>query len=137
MSSTEIVSTPTERLNVVDSSGWIEYLQDSQRADLFAKAIEDRDRLLVPTIALFEVHKVLSRKLPERLVNACLDVMRMGQVVDLTDSRAIAAAQASRDHGLALADAAMYSIAREHGAIFWTQDVDYRGLPGVEYLAKA
>ena len=136
MSSTELVSTHTERLNVVDSSGWIEYLQDSQRADLFAKAIEDRDRLLVPTIALFEVHKVLSRKLPERLVNACLDVMRMGQVVDLTDSRAIAAAQASRKHGLALADAAMYSIAQEHGATFWTQDVDYRGLPGVEYLPK-
>lgn len=137
MSSTELGSTRLAGLNVVDSSGWIEYLQDSQRADLFAKAIEDRDRLLVPTIALFEVHKVLSRKLPERLVTACLDVMRMGQVVDLTDSRAIAAAQASRDHGLALGDATMYSIAREHGATFWTQDVDYQGLPGVEYLAKA
>ena len=137
MSSTELVSTRVAGLNVVDSSGWIEYLQDSQRADLFAKAIEDRDRLLVPTIALFEVHKVLSRRLPERLVYACLEVMRMGQIVDLTDNRAIAAAKASRDHGLALADAAMYSIAQEHKATFWTQDVDYRGLPGVEYLAKA
>jgi predicted nucleic acid-binding protein len=60
----------------------------------------------------------------------------MGQVVDLTDNRAIAAAQASRDHGLALADAAMYSIAQEHRATFWTQDVDYEGLPGVRYLPK-
>ncbi len=136
MSSTELAPTLEAGWNVVDSSGWIEYLQDSQRADLFAKAIEDRDRLLVPTIALFEVHKVLSRRLPERLVDACLDVMRMGQVVDLTDARAIAAAQASRAHGLALADAAMYSIAQEHGATFWTQEVDYEGLPGVRYLPK-
>jgi predicted nucleic acid-binding protein len=122
---------------VVDSSGWIEYFQDSPRADLFAAAVEDRAHLVVPTIALFEVCKILSRSLDATVVDTCLDVMRMGQVVDLTDARAIAAAKASRAHGLALADAAMYSIAREHGATFWTQDVDYQGLPGVEYLAKA
>lgn len=136
MSSTEPASTPALRLNVVDSSGWIEYLQDSPRADLFAQAIESRDQLLVPTIALFEVCKILSRKLGPHLVASCLDVMRMGLVIDLTDARAIAAAQASRAHGLALADAAMYSIAQEHGATFWTQDVDYQGLPGVHYLPK-
>ena len=136
MNSTELAEMQSSRLNVVDSSGWIEYLQDSPRADLFALAIEEREKLLVPTIALFEVHKILSRGLPESLVAACLDVMRMGQVVDLTDARAIAAAQASRAHGLALADAAMYSIAQEHGATFWTQDVDYEGLPGVRYLPK-
>jgi predicted nucleic acid-binding protein len=37
---------------------------------------------------------------------------------------------------LALADAAIYSMAREHGATLWTQDVDYQGLPGVQYSAK-
>ena len=41
-------------MNVVDSSGWVEYFQDSPRADLFAAPIEARDLLLVPTIALFE-----------------------------------------------------------------------------------
>ena len=38
-------------MNVVDSSGWVEYFQDSPRADLFAMAIEQRDQLLVPAIA--------------------------------------------------------------------------------------
>ena len=51
-------------MNLVDSSGWIEYLQDTLRADLFAAPIEDFHNLLVPTIALFEVHRVLSRKYP-------------------------------------------------------------------------
>jgi len=123
-------------MNLIDSSGWIEYLQDTPRADLFAAAIEDRHALLVPTIALFEVHKVLSRKLTESLVNQCLDVMRLGRVVDLTDARAVAAAKISRLHGLAMADAAMYAHAREFEATFWTQDVDYQGLPGVQYFPK-
>jgi toxin FitB len=123
-------------MNVVDSSGWVEYFQDSPRADLFAMAIEQRDQLLVPTIALFEVHKVLSRSLASDLVGRCLDVMRRGRVLDLTDARAIAASKVSRQHRLALADAAMYSMALEHGATFWTQDVDYDGLSNVRYFAK-
>ena len=76
-------------MNLVDSSGWIEYLQDTPRADLFADAIEDRNALLVPTIALFEVHKVLNRRLPYELVERCLNVMRLGRVLDFTDARAI------------------------------------------------
>jgi predicted nucleic acid-binding protein len=123
-------------MNLVDSSGWIEYLQDTPRADLFAAAIEERNHLLVPTIALFEVHRVLSRGLPADLVNRCLDVMRLGRVLDLTDARAIAASHIAAQHKLAMADAAMYAIALEFGASFWTQDVDYQGLPGVRYQAK-
>ena len=123
-------------MNVVDSSGWMEYLQDTPRAELFAAAIEDRKHLLVPTIALFEVHRVLSRSLDAALVNRCLDVMRLGRVLDLTDARAVAAAQIAARHKLAMADAAMYAIAREFDATFWTQDVDYQGLPGVRYQPK-
>jgi toxin FitB len=124
-------------MNVVDSSGWIEYFQDSPRAGLFAPAIEDRALLLVPTISLFEVHRVLSRTLPAAIVATCLDVMRRARVLDLTDGRAIAASEAATRHGLALADAAIYSMALEHGATLWTQDADYQGLPGVNYSAKA
>ena len=124
-------------MNVVDSSGWIEYLTDSKRADLFAAPIEQRDHLLVPTIALFEVHKILSRSLSDDLVERCLNVMRLGRVLDLTDRRAIAASKVARQHRLALADAAMYSIAQEHAATFWTQDGDYQNLPGVRYFSKS
>ncbi len=124
-------------MNLVDSSGWIEYFRDTPRADLFATAIEDRHHLLVPTIALFEVHKILSRSLPEGLVNQCLNVMRLARVLDLTDARAVVAAKTARLHSLAMTDAAMYSMAREFDAEFWTQDIDYQGLPGVSYFQKA
>ena len=123
-------------MNAVDSSAWIEYFQDTPRANLFAAVIEDEPCLLVPSISLFEVHRVLNRALPADVVQTCLDVMRRGRVLDLTDRRAIAASEAAARHGLALADAAIYSMALEHGAKLWTQDVDYQGLPGVSYSAK-
>ena len=123
-------------MNVVDSSGWIEFFRAGANGPVFKPIIEDRARLLIPTIALFEVHRVLSRSLPADLVNRCLDVMRLGRVLDLTDARAIAASHLAAQHKLAMADAAMYAIALEFRASFWTQDVDYQGLPGVRYQAK-
>ena len=123
-------------MNVVDSSGWVEYFRDSPRADLFALAIEQRDQLLVPVIALYEVHKILTRQMPPEVVEKFLDVMRRGYVLELTDRRAIAASTASNLHGLAMADAAMYSMAQEFKATLWTQDVDYQALAGVKFFAK-
>jgi len=35
-----------------------------------------------------------------------------------------------------MADAVMYSLALEHHATFWTQDVDCEGLPGVNFFKK-
>jgi predicted nucleic acid-binding protein len=123
-------------MNVIDSSGWIEYFLDSPRADLFAMAIEDLAKLLVPVVSIFEVHKVLSRKLPAGAVQSCLDVMRQGRVLDLTDRRAVAAADIAVKHKLTMADAVIYSMAREFEGMLWTQDVDYKGLAGVRYFEK-
>lgn len=123
-------------MNVVDSSGWIEFFLAGSNGPIFKPVIEQRDSLIVPVIALYEVHKILSRKLPEVAVHQALDVMRLGRVVELTDRRAIAASVIANKHKLAMADAVMYSIALEHKATFWTQDVDYQGLPSVQYCAK-
>ena len=122
-------------MNVVDSSGWIEYFLDSPRADLFAAAIEDVTKLLVPVVSIYEVHKILSHKLPAGAVTSCLDVMRLGRVIDLTDRRAVAAADMAGKHKLAMVDAVIYSMAREFDGMLWTQDVDYEGLVGVNYLS--
>ena len=123
-------------MNLVDSSGWIEFFLAGPNGPLFKPVVEQRNILLVPVIALFEVHKVLIRKVPPDGVLACLNVMRLGRVLDITDGRAVAAADTAARHRLAMADAMMYSMALEHGAMFWTQDVDYQGLPGVHYFPK-
>ena len=123
-------------MNVVDSSGWIEYFLNSPMAAFFAPAAEDVVHLVVPSLSLLEVHRFLSRNFAPAHRDVCLNVMRRARVVDLTDARAIAASEAAQQHKLAMADAVMYSIAREFKAAFWTQDVDYQGLPGVNYQAR-
>ena len=123
-------------MNVVDSSGWIEFFLAGPNGPLFKPVVEQRDQLVVPVIALYEVHKILSRKLPDVAVTQALDVMRLGRVIELTDRRAIAASITAAKYKLAMADAVMYSIALEHKATFWTQDVDYEGLPSVQFFAK-
>lgn len=44
-------------MNIVDSSGWLEYFANAPNADFFAPAIEDTDNLIVPSISIFEVFK--------------------------------------------------------------------------------
>ena len=46
-------------MNVVDSSGWIEYLIGGKNAHFFVPPIRDFARLLVPSICIYEVFKQL------------------------------------------------------------------------------
>ena len=124
-------------MNMVDAPGWIEYFLDTTRADLFAPVIENTEALLVTSINLYEVHRVLSRKLPADLRDTCLNLMRRAPIIDFTDALAIAAAELSLKHQLAMADAAMYAMALAHQATLWTQDADYQGLAGVQYFPKS
>ena len=123
-------------MHCVDSSGWIEFFLGSTAGRTFKPIIEQTDQLIVPSLSFFEVHRFLSRNTDAGQRDECLDIMRRGKVVEVTTQRAIAASDAAQKHRLAMADAMMYSIAREFNATFWTQDVDYKDLPGVSYHAK-
>ena len=59
-------------MNVVDSSGWIEHFQSSHRAAFFSAALSDKAQLLVPSIAVYEVHRRLSAWLPANLMTECV-----------------------------------------------------------------
>ncbi len=123
-------------MNIVDASGWIEFFLAGRNGPVFRPIIEDEANLLVTSISVYEVHRVLSRKLPDELRDTCVMLMRRLPIIDLTDARAIAAANVAIEHKLAMADAAMYAMAMEHQAVLWTQDADYQGLSGVQYVAK-
>ena len=47
-------------MNVVDSSGWLEYLADGPNAEHFARPIQSTATLVVPSVSLFEVFKRVS-----------------------------------------------------------------------------
>ena len=44
-------------MNLVDSSGWLEYFTNGKNAIRFAAAIEDTERLIVSTLNIYEVFK--------------------------------------------------------------------------------
>jgi len=121
---------------VVDSSAWLEHLQGTTRARLFEPALANLQNVLVPTLVLYEVHRVLAVKGLEDAADAAFALMSRAQVSDLTAEVAWKASQCARAHRLAMADAMIYATALHHGAELWTQDAHFEGLPGVRYFAK-
>jgi predicted nucleic acid-binding protein len=120
-------------LNVVDSSGWLEYLADSDRAGFFAPAIEDSEHLIVPVISIYEVFKKVFRERGEDAAIQVVSVMQNGTVVDLDSTLAMDAARLP----LPFADSLIYSMAVQNQATLWTQDEHFKDLPGVRYLNKS
>jgi predicted nucleic acid-binding protein len=123
-------------MNVVDSSGWLEYFADGPNAVVFAKPIEATRSLLVPTMSLFEVFKRVTQQRSEDDALRAVAVMEQGKVVDLDRATALEAARLSIQHGIAMADSVMLATANRHRAMFWTQDSDFEGLQGARYVAK-
>ena len=123
-------------MNLVDSCGWLEYFADGPNAGFFGKAIEDVDRLLVPTICLLEVFKRVFQQSGEAAALQAVTNMQEGRVVSMDTATALTAARIGADMMLPLADSVILATARAHDAMVWTQDADFEAVPGVKYMAK-
>jgi predicted nucleic acid-binding protein len=121
-------------MNVVDSSGWLEYLADGPNADFFGPAIEDTARLAVPSISVYEVFKRVLQQRGEGDALLAVALMMQGQVVPLDAELALAAAKVSVEVKLPMADSVILATVRTLGAVLWTQDHDFKGLEGVQYV---
>lgn len=120
-------------LRVLDSSCWIEFFADTDRADLFAPALETiDDKLIVPVISIYEVVKKLAREAGSETAGAALSLMQRGRVVEVDLPLALDAAV----NGLPIADSLIYATAMRHGAQLWTQDAHFDGLAAVRYFPK-
>ncbi|MCI0518680.1 MAG: type II toxin-antitoxin system VapC family toxin [Chloroflexi bacterium] len=123
-------------MNVVDSSGWLEYLSDGTNADFFAPSILDEANLTTPTICIYEVFKRTLAEFGEERALEAAGVMSRGAVADLTRQNAIEAARLSVELKLAMADSIILAIARANDALLWTQDAHFKGIEGVKYVEK-
>ena len=123
-------------MNILDSSGWLEYFSDGPSAENFTEPLEKLDELLVPTICLYEVFKVVLRESGEDNAIQAIAMMKQGEIVDLTQDIAIMAAKISHEQKLPMADSIILSTAQRYDATIWTQDVDFEGKPSVQYFAK-
>lgn len=123
-------------MNVVASSGWLEYFADGANASFFAEPINKPSQLVVPSLSLYEVFKRIYVQRGESAALLAVSVMHEGEVVDLNTTISLAAAKLSIDLKLAMADSVMFATARERNATFWTQDADFASVPEVKYISK-
>jgi predicted nucleic acid-binding protein len=123
-------------MNIVDSSGWLAYFADEANAKHFLTPLQDTDSLVVPTITIYEVFKVVLRESNENEALRAAAAMQKGIVVDVTVQLAITASKLSLEYSLPMTDSIILATAKAYNAILWTQDADFKNMPGVKYFLK-
>ena len=123
-------------MNLVDSSGWLEYFADGRNTRFFAPALEDTENLIVSTINIYEVFKRVLQQRGEDSALRAAALMHQAGVVDVTSPIAMDAVKLSTDLKLPMADSLILATARSCGAILWTQDAHFDGLPNVKFTKK-
>lgn len=124
-------------MNIVDSSGWIEYLADYENANIFEPVIKNAADLLVPIICVYEVFKRVLGEFGEERALEAMGLMSLGQIIELDRQIAINAALISNVLKLAMADSVILATARAHDATLWTQDADFAEIEGVRCIEKS
>ena len=123
-------------MNLVDSSAWLAYFGGEPSAEYFADAIEKTDRLVVPSVCLYEVFRRILSQRDENDALQAIALMQQGNIVELSERIALNAAQISVTKKLAMADSIIFATAQASDAVLWTQDSDFQGLENVNYFPK-
>jgi len=123
-------------MNLVDSSGWLEYFADGKNAKYFAPVIEKTNKLLVSSINLYEVFKKVLQVKDEKHALQAIGLMQQAKVIQVDSTIAINAARFSYENRIPMADSLIYITARKFKAIVWTQDTDFKDLEGVKFITK-
>lgn len=121
-------------MNLVDTSGWIEYFFEGNNSPYFAEPIQHTIDLIVPVLCLYEVFKKVHQVADEARALQAVAQMEQGRVIELREEIALKAALISLKHKFPMADSFIYATGQLEKAIIWTQDENFKGLPGVKYL---
>jgi predicted nucleic acid-binding protein len=123
-------------MNLVDSSGWLEYFADGKNSSFFSKAIEDTQNLIVSTINIYEVFKKILSEKDENVALQAIAVMHQATIKDVDIPISLLAAKLSLEHRIPMADSLIYATAKINNATLWTQDSDFKEVPDVQYVSK-
>jgi predicted nucleic acid-binding protein len=123
-------------MNLVDSSGWLEYFADGKNAEFFTPPIQDIKNLVVSTINIYEVFKKILEQKDENGALEAIAVMQQARVIDFNSTLALSSAGLSYELKLPMADSIILATARSVKATLWTQDLHFANLPDVKYISK-
>ena len=123
-------------MNIIDSSGWLEYFSEGPNADKYEKPLSELENLIVPTICIYEVFKVVLREKDENSALQAIALMQQGKVVDLNTEISMHATKLSLDYKIPMADSIILSTGLLYESTIWTQDKDFKNLPDVKYFER-
>ncbi len=122
--------------HILDSSAWIECLDDGPNTRHFGPILLKSPGLVMPAIVITEVRKVVLKQRTLQEADAVTQAMSCCEIVPIDETIAAAAADLFIAHKLPLADSLIYAVALAHNATLWTQDDDFKNLPQVRYFPK-
>lgn len=120
---------------VVDSCGWLEYFSDGPRADRYYHYLKDANKLIVPTIVIYEVYKKIKRSVNEEKALLAVAQMQSSVIIAFKNGLVLMAADLSIKNNLPMADAIVYATALVEDAKLVTSDEHFKGLAGVEFIS--
>ncbi|MDQ7073727.1 MAG: type II toxin-antitoxin system VapC family toxin [Gammaproteobacteria bacterium] len=123
-------------MKVIDTCGWIEWLTDGVLSEAYEPYFDRVETLMTPTSVQFELYKWVRRNSGGEKALQAVALTEQTQIIPLTTSIALLAADLSTEHSLSFADAIIYASARFHQARLITSDSHFEGLLGVEYFSK-
>jgi predicted nucleic acid-binding protein len=123
-------------MNIIDSSGWLEYFSDGPNAKYYLPPLNDPSSLIVPVITIYEVFKVALRESSENEALQAVAAMQKGKIVDLTANIAMDASKLSLQFNLPMADSIILATAQAYQCVIWTQDSNFQNIEGVNYFSK-
>ena len=121
---------------VVDTSAWIEWIAGNWRSAAQLKEMPAREDSIVPTIVQLELAKWAWREAGSGVAERILGFTMLCRIVPLDTKIAVLAAEFSRLHKLATADAIIYATAIDAKADVLTCVARFKGLGSVVYVPK-
>ncbi len=119
---------------VLDSSVWIELLNKGPLLKECTKVLKNAQRIIVPTLVLFEVYKKIAACHTEDQALSAIALLSQHEVMDMTREIALAAADLSLQKRLAMADSIVLAHAQQSGAVLVTLDNDFVGISDTQVI---
>ncbi len=66
-------------MNVLDTSGWLEYFEGGNNSGIFSAPIKEIAELVVPTICIYEISKVILQEINEDSLVQVLAAIQKGR----------------------------------------------------------
>jgi predicted nucleic acid-binding protein len=121
-------------MNLIDSSGWIEWFSEGPQSATYAKYLRDPSQIVTPTVVIYEVYKKIKRERTEEEALLAVSLMKKTTIVPLEESIALLAADLSLKFSLPMADAMVYATAIEKNAQLITGDAHFNNLEKVTLI---